>query len=107
MPPASDKTAWDFLPQGWAIRATESWETGCAGHGRTDATWIRCEAPEGFEPITQLEHARVGTTPGIDFGEAGEGMLRFCYAVSEATLESALERLAATVPALEEACERA
>ena len=60
MPPASDKTAWDFLPRGWTIRATESWETGCAGHGRTDATWIRCEAPEGFEPITQLEHARLG-----------------------------------------------
>jgi aspartate/methionine/tyrosine aminotransferase len=41
-----------------------------------------------------LEEAQVGTTPGIDFGEAGEGRLRFCYAVSEATLREALERLA-------------
>jgi len=41
-----------------------------------------------------LERAQVGTTPGIDFGEAGEGWLRFCYAQSEATLVEALERLA-------------
>ena len=41
-----------------------------------------------------LERAQVGTTPGVDFGTAGEGWLRFCYAQSEATLEEALLRLA-------------
>ena len=46
-----------------------------------------------------LERAHVGTTPGIDFGEAGEGMLRFCYAVSDQKLEDGLARLA---PVLEE-----
>jgi aspartate/methionine/tyrosine aminotransferase len=40
-----------------------------------------------------LERARVGSTPGIDFGQAGEGKLRFCYAVSEDTIDQALERL--------------
>ncbi len=40
-----------------------------------------------------LEEARVGVTPGIDFGEAAEGRLRFCYALSEATLEKALARM--------------
>jgi aspartate/methionine/tyrosine aminotransferase len=40
-----------------------------------------------------LETARVGTTPGIDFGEAGEGMLRFCYAVSEEHIDEGLDRL--------------
>jgi aspartate/methionine/tyrosine aminotransferase len=41
-----------------------------------------------------LEEAHVGTTPGIDFGEAAEGRLRFCYARSRATIETALARLA-------------
>lgn len=40
-----------------------------------------------------LEEARVGTTPGIDFGDAAEGRLRFCYARSRATIETALARL--------------
>ncbi|MGE0789117.1 MAG: phosphomethylpyrimidine synthase ThiC [Sandaracinaceae bacterium] len=44
MPAPSDKTAWDFLPDGWT--------RGPDGFAR---------APEGFEPITQLEHARLGT----------------------------------------------
>jgi aspartate/methionine/tyrosine aminotransferase len=40
-----------------------------------------------------LERAHVAATPGIDFGEAGEGFLRFCCAASEPDLEEALERL--------------
>jgi aspartate/methionine/tyrosine aminotransferase len=47
-----------------------------------------------------LERARVGTTPGIDFGAAGEGFLRFCYAASDASLREALARLARVLPAL-------
>ena len=42
MPRPSDKTAWDFLPPGF----------------RRDEN--RLLAPNGFSPITQLEHARVG-----------------------------------------------
>ena len=42
MPAPSDKTAWDFLPEGW----------------RRDGAFA--VAPAGFEPITQLEHARLG-----------------------------------------------
>ncbi len=48
-----------------------------------------------------LERAHVGTAPGIDFGQAAEGMLRLCYAVSEEALDEALERLAAVLPELE------
>ena len=44
MPPVSDKTAWDFMPEDW------SFENG---------QW---QAPEGFVPVTQLEHARLGVT---------------------------------------------
>jgi aspartate/methionine/tyrosine aminotransferase len=47
-----------------------------------------------------LERAHVGVTPGVDFGAAGEGWLRFCYAASEASIENALERLARVLPEL-------
>jgi phosphomethylpyrimidine synthase len=43
MPPASEKTAWDFMPPDWRFEGGE---------------W---HPPEGFEPCTQLEHARLGT----------------------------------------------
>ena len=47
-----------------------------------------------------LERARVGTTPGIDFGPEAEGMLRFCYAVEEEAIEEALSRLEPVLKAL-------
>jgi len=46
-----------------------------------------------------LERAGVATAPGIDFGAAGEGFLRFCYAASDADLEEGLSRLARTLAA--------
>ncbi len=42
MPAPSDKTAWDFMPEDWVL---------------LDGRWT---APAGFEPVTQLEHARLG-----------------------------------------------
>ncbi|MBW2725970.1 MAG: phosphomethylpyrimidine synthase ThiC [Deltaproteobacteria bacterium] len=42
MPLPSAKTAWDFMPEDWR---------------QIDGVW---SAPEGFEPTTQLEHARLG-----------------------------------------------
>ncbi|WP_428389337.1 phosphomethylpyrimidine synthase ThiC [Mucisphaera sp.] len=62
MPAPSSKTAWDFLPDGWTLEASPDHQTGCAGHNHTDiGTHLRAVAPEGFQPITQLEHARLGT----------------------------------------------
>jgi aspartate/methionine/tyrosine aminotransferase len=40
-----------------------------------------------------LERAGVGTSPGIDYGAAGEGWLRFSYAADDATIDAALSRL--------------
>jgi phosphomethylpyrimidine synthase len=58
MPPPSDRTAWDFMPEGWR---------------RVDGRWV---APEGFEPITQLDHARLGiVTPEMRRVSAREGHL--------------------------------
>jgi len=42
MPPPSSRTAWDFMPRGWR---------------QVGGAWV---APEGFRPVTQLEHARLG-----------------------------------------------
>jgi aspartate/methionine/tyrosine aminotransferase len=42
-----------------------------------------------------LEKAKVGCTPGIDFGTNAEGYLRFCYANSVENIETAMKRLAA------------
>lgn len=40
-----------------------------------------------------LEKAHVGVTPGIDFGENGEGFLRFSYANSVENIEEGMNRL--------------
>lgn len=40
-----------------------------------------------------LENARVGVTPGIDFGTRAEGFLRFSYANSLENMEEGMERL--------------
>jgi aspartate/methionine/tyrosine aminotransferase len=41
-----------------------------------------------------LEKAHVGVTPGIDFGENGEGFLRFSYANSIENIKEGMDRLA-------------
>jgi aspartate/methionine/tyrosine aminotransferase len=51
--------------------------------------------------MTLLERAHVGVAPGIDFGDTAEGMLRFCFAVSDDTIRVGLERLAEILPDLE------
>ncbi len=63
MPEPSPLTAWDFLPRGWTIVADPD---GCRGHNQgaepNGAVAIRAvPADSGFEPVTQLEHARLGT----------------------------------------------
>jgi aspartate/methionine/tyrosine aminotransferase len=40
-----------------------------------------------------LENAKVGCTPGIDFGTNAEGYLRFCYANSLENIEEGMRRL--------------
>ncbi len=42
-----------------------------------------------------LEQAKVGVTPGVDFGSNGEGYVRFCYANSLDNIAEALRRLEA------------
>jgi aspartate/methionine/tyrosine aminotransferase len=42
-----------------------------------------------------LEKARVGVTPGIDFGPNAEGYLRFSYANSLENIKEGLDRMEA------------
>ncbi|MEZ6043950.1 MAG: hypothetical protein R3C20_25950 [Planctomycetaceae bacterium] len=51
MPGPSDKTAWDFMPQGWVLKS--GYETN---YEKAEA-W---QPPAGFTPVTQLESARCG-----------------------------------------------
>lgn len=44
-----------------------------------------------------LHKAKVGVSPGIDFGSGGEGYLRFTYANSLERIEEGLDRLAAYI----------
>jgi phosphomethylpyrimidine synthase len=67
MPPPSDKTAWDFLPEGWVVDmvSAESPRSANVGFGQVvfaDARGVtrRVSYPKLFQPITQLEHARLG-----------------------------------------------
>jgi aspartate/methionine/tyrosine aminotransferase len=46
-----------------------------------------------------LERAHVAATPGVDFGAAGEGFLRFSLSAPDAQIETALERLAKALAA--------
>jgi aspartate/methionine/tyrosine aminotransferase len=48
-----------------------------------------------------LEKAHVGVTPGIDFGENGEGFLRFSYANSIENIEEGMNRLQNYLSALQ------
>ena len=84
MPAPSDKTAWDFLPEGWSCEimqkgsATSHQPSAGTPDGRslmadgsvtfTDARGLtrRVTFPAGFQPITQLESARLGViTPAM------------------------------------------
>lgn len=46
-----------------------------------------------------LESAHVAVTPGIDFGEGGEGFLRFSYATSVENIEEGIRRIGAYIEA--------
>lgn len=47
-----------------------------------------------------LDEADIAATPGIAFGDAGEGHMRFSFATSMEDLERAVDRLARVVPQL-------
>jgi phosphomethylpyrimidine synthase len=88
MPAPSDRTAWDFLPSGWSTVTLAGAPEGpacanCCGDAFAvvefaDARgqWRRVIFPKAFAPVTQLEHARLGTvTPQMRRVAEREGHL--------------------------------
>ncbi len=53
-----------------------------------------------------IRRGRIGCVPGVDFGEHGEGYVRFCFARERAELEGALASMSALLPATERAGRR-
>lgn len=72
MPSVSDKTAWDFLPEGWATTlgaaagsdSVIGYEAGATKviFEQSNGSMRSVEVPLDFEPVTQLEYARLGVT---------------------------------------------
>ncbi len=90
MPAPSDKTAWDFLPEGWSTSVESDQRNGGSsprssnvGFGAARVTIAEArgttrivEHPRGFQPITQLDHARLGViTPQMQRVAQREGHL--------------------------------
>jgi phosphomethylpyrimidine synthase len=63
MPPASTRTAWDFMPPGWRRVAADQGRVAAGEPTLTPAEgWL---PPEGFRPVTQLEYARLGQVTDV------------------------------------------
>jgi phosphomethylpyrimidine synthase len=74
MPAPSTKTAWNFLPPGWKVKRVaddapeDTWNPAACFVGSHPSVTFRTANgemwevgyPVGFEPITQLEHSRLG-----------------------------------------------
>ncbi|HYO07342.1 MAG TPA: phosphomethylpyrimidine synthase [Tepidisphaeraceae bacterium] len=94
MPQPSDKTAWDFLPDGWNLlqgtearrhQGTQGGRGGEGGGAGADGWFVFTDSagvtravrpPAGFSPVTQLESARLGiVTPQMRRVAEREGHL--------------------------------
>ncbi|MEW4486910.1 phosphomethylpyrimidine synthase ThiC [Thalassoglobus sp. JC818] len=63
MPEPSSKTAWDFLPDGWTTEIVGQASSSIPGEivfRQSDETFRKVTFPADFQPITQLESARLG-----------------------------------------------
>lgn len=82
-PPAGAFYAFVKFDRGWRARTTGEW---------LDSPPARAESWAIAEYL--IARGRVGSIPGGDFGPAGEGYLRFCFARERRELRGALESLA-------------
>ena len=78
MPAPSAQTAWDFMPDGWTYVGPQDRSVRAADWPFDPYTNPRhWRAPAGFQPVTQLEYARLGTiTPQMERVAQREGHLR-------------------------------
>jgi aspartate/methionine/tyrosine aminotransferase len=64
---------------------------------RIDPAWGAAHAGEGSVSWALTEYlisrGRIGCVPGVDFGDSGEGYIRFCFARDRRELTGALESM--------------
>jgi len=77
------------------LRFDPGWKDRCAREtGGAPTTAVGGETSPSWELTEYLiANGRIGCIPGVDFGPAGEGYLRFCFARDRAELEGALASL--------------
>jgi aspartate aminotransferase len=64
------------------LRMDPAWD---GAHGATSPSWTMTEH--------LIKHGRIGCVPGADFGSAGEGHIRFCFARERNELTGALDSM--------------
>ncbi len=72
-------------------------EMGYEAYGGVNAPYIWCHAPHGWDSWTFFDHllneCRVLCTPGVGFGQSGEGYVRFSAFSKREDCEEALSRM--------------
>ncbi|MFB6355748.1 MAG: hypothetical protein ABEJ65_04460, partial [bacterium] len=79
MPEPPEKTAWNFMPDDWTFTGNDEDEREDPDH------WA---SPDNFEPVTQLEHARLGNVTGCRTrrpSHARTGTNRSCRGTNDCT----------------------
>jgi aspartate aminotransferase len=66
------------------LRIDPAWQTGASASSES-ISWRMTEH--------LITHGRIGCVPGVDFGENGEGYVRFCFARDRRELTGALESM--------------
>jgi aspartate aminotransferase len=82
-PPAGAFYAFMRIDPGW--RPSTVRQAHDSGRGETSMSWELAEY--------LIKNARIGCVPGVDFGAAGEGYVRFCFARDRKELTAALQSM--------------
>ena len=79
-------------------RAMEQLGYRCYGGEHAPYIWVDLNGEKSWNVFDQLlEGAQVVTTPGVGFGEAGEGFLRLSAFGKHEDVEEAVQRISALV----------
>jgi aspartate aminotransferase len=90
-PPAGAFYAFLKVNPGWtehALRARKQSASEVPSSGGTRAASVSWQLTEYL-----IRNGRIGCVPGVDFGETGEGHVRFCFARDRRELTGALESM--------------
>jgi aspartate/methionine/tyrosine aminotransferase len=69
------------------LRVDPAWAKASGRAQQPSLSWAICEY--------LISEGRIGCVPGVDFGAAGEGYVRFCFARERRELNGALESMKA------------